>query len=82
MSILLILLSQALETSIPVHVDGGDSVSELRPLTGPLFIPQRTAYTNMDSHGGMILTGEYERSQRQLCAVSSTNLTLTDTGGD
>jgi hypothetical protein len=40
---------------------GRDYVSELRPLTGLLFILHRW-YMGMESHGGMILTGENRRS--------------------
>jgi hypothetical protein len=43
----------------------GSGVSELQPPTGLLFIP--TWYTNMKSHGGMILTGENRRTRRKTC---------------
>jgi hypothetical protein len=45
---------------------GWDYVSELRPLTGQLFIPQMI-YMRVDSCGGMILTGENWRTQRKTC---------------
>jgi hypothetical protein len=38
---------------------------------------------NMESHGGMILTGERQRNERKTCPIailSTTNLTWTDLG--
>jgi hypothetical protein len=37
---------------------GLDSVSELRPPPGLVFIPKMIIYMSAESHGGMILTGE------------------------
>jgi hypothetical protein len=58
-----------------------DSVSELWPPTGLLFILQITC--EMESHGGMILKGENRRTQRKTfpCAnLSATNPRWTDPG--
>jgi hypothetical protein len=41
---------------------GWDYVSELRPPTGQLFVPQ---VTSMERHGGMILRGENRRTWRE-----------------
>jgi hypothetical protein len=59
---------------------GWDYVSELRPPMGVLFIPQ-VIYEYTKSHGGMILTGENERTLRKTCpnaTLSTTNITWTD----
>jgi hypothetical protein len=62
---------------------GCDYVSELQPPTGLLFIPRW--YMSMESHGGMILTGEKWRTRRKTCpstTLSTTNPTWTDPGGN
>jgi hypothetical protein len=43
---------------------GSDYVSELRPLTGILFILRMI---RMESHGGMIFTEENRRTRRKTC---------------
>jgi hypothetical protein len=61
----------------------GETVSELRPPTGLLFIPRW--YMSMESHGGIILTGENRRTRRKTCptdTLSTTNPTWTDPGAN
>jgi hypothetical protein len=51
---------------------GWDYISELRPPMGILFMTK--LYMSMESHGGMILTGENEISGRNFCpSVSLTS---------
>jgi hypothetical protein len=47
---------------------GRDGVSELLPSSCLLFIPQ-VIYMSVDSHGGMILTGEAEELEEKPVAV-------------
>jgi hypothetical protein len=63
---------------------GRDYVSELRPSSCLLFIPQ-VIYMSLDSHGGMILTGESRRTRRKTCrsaTLYTTNPILTDPGAN
>jgi hypothetical protein len=56
-----------------------DYVSELWPLTGPLFISRWCV--SMENNGEMILTGETRRTLRKTCPISTlstTNHTWTD----
>jgi hypothetical protein len=55
-------------------------VSELRPLTGLLFIRR---YMSVEIRGGMILTGKNRRTRRKTCpsaTLSTINPTMTDLG--
>jgi hypothetical protein len=63
-------------TFIPFMLVGRNRVSELRPLTGLLFI------RHMASHGGIILTGENRRTRRKTgptTTLPTTKPTWTDT---
>jgi hypothetical protein len=54
---------------------GWDCVSELRPQTGLLLIPQEICM-NMESYGGTILTGENRRTRRKPCPNAALPTTI------
>jgi hypothetical protein len=56
-----------------VHNNGQDYVSELRPPTGLLFIPQ-VIHMCVESHGGMVLTGEARRTRRENCPSATLSI--------
>jgi hypothetical protein len=59
----------------------GKTISELRPLTGILFISMR--YMSMESHDGTILTGDNRRTRSKTCTsatLTTTNHIRTDQG--
>jgi hypothetical protein len=77
----MILISIILNVLLFFMSMGSDYVSELRPLTGPFFIPHMIYESG--EPGGMIMTGENRRTRRKTClsaTLSTTNPTWIDPG--